>query len=295
MPLPDNVSQRLIQTRLLLDRDRVLAMNQQVSPPLMNPLPGTHPDHADLLRVAGGFVLGVVRVDRGPRPHGADPFAGLRPGVERPPGTWYVFGDVHDVDHLALSDDGSVWLVDGEPGGHWPDGTAYRRLADSLADFLRHDVFGARYHKLTEIPGDDWAETAPRLDELQPLVEYVRFEGIEATRRMTHPGLFALADGLAHSGRLAPEDRAWWRSHTSLVEERCPDPATFHPAVYDRRRHPEARVYYRSDALQLIDLARRFLDLLDRYAVGWREIRTYDPGRVLYADDVQVVAEPWRD
>lgn len=289
MPLPDDVVRRLIQARLLLDRDRDLAMTNLVAGPT-HPPDGSHPDHADLLEVAGGFILGVVRVADRPRLFGWDPFAALGLDHERPPGSWSVVGDVHDVDLLVLNeDDGSVWLVDGEPGGHWPDGTPYRRLADSLAGFLREHVFGPGYRELTEILDDDWADIASRLDELQPLVEYVRFEGTEPTRRRTRPDAMALAKGLAHSGRLTPEDRAWWGSHENLMNDASATPGN--PPI-DRTQHPDAQSFIRADAAHLLDLTRGCLDLLDRNDVGWREVRTYDPGRILYADAVQVVAEP---
>ncbi len=35
-----------------------------------------------------------------------------------------------------------------------------------------------------------------------------------------------------------------------------------------------------------------YLALLDRYDVAWVELRTTSPGRVTYADDVQIVAVP---
>ncbi|PUB19864.1 hypothetical protein C8K30_11933 [Promicromonospora sp. AC04] len=293
VPLPVTVAHRLIQLRHLLDRDAELAMNHQVGTPAAEPTPATHPDHAEVLRVAGGFVLGVVRLNDGPWLPDWDPFAGFSPGQHPPPGTWYVVGDVHDVDLLVLNeDDGSVWLVDGEPGGHWPDGTAYRRLSDDLATFLNDFVLGSRYHELSAIPGDDWAYVTDRLDELHPLMEYVRYEATEPTRRGTFPGVFALANGLAHSRRLTPEDWAWWRTHNDLMNDAYPDPASVDSSVYDRDRHPGARAFFRIDAHRLLDVTRGYLDLLDRYDVGWREIRTYDPGRILYVDDVQVVAEP---
>ncbi|MFD7307550.1 hypothetical protein [Promicromonospora sp. NPDC059942] len=294
MSLPETVARRLIQVRLLLDNDDSLAMNHQVLGPATVLPTGVHPDHADVLEVANGFVLGVVQLNDGPRPAGYDPFAGLAPGQNAPPGVWHVFGGMHDVDLLVVNeDDGSVWLVDGEPGGHWTDGTGFRRLTDDLATFLGDFVLGPRYRELTKIPDDGWADITDRIDELQPLVEYVRYEAREPNRRMSYPGVFALANGLAHSGRLSETDRAWWRTHNDLMNAAYVDPASVDPSVYDRNRHPYARAFFRADALELLDITRGYLDLLDRYGVGWRSVRTFDPGRILYADDSQVIAEPW--
>jgi hypothetical protein len=40
---------------------------------------------------------------------------------------------------------------------------------------------------------------------------YVRLEGATMTSRGAKPGVFALANGLAHSGELSTDDYAWWR------------------------------------------------------------------------------------
>jgi hypothetical protein len=66
------------------------------------------------------------------------------------------------------------------------------------------------------------------------------------------------------------------------------------PSAYDRDLHPGARAFFRADAHDLLRITRGYLDPLDRYDVGWREPRTHNPGHILHADDVQVVAEPWR-
>jgi hypothetical protein len=295
VPLPDPVVRRLVQSRLLLATDQHLAMNHQIWGPATEPPTTVHPDHADVLRAANGFVLGVVRLNDSPWLPDWNPFAELAPEQDPPPGTWYVVGEVADVGLLVLNeDDRSIWLVDDQPGGSWPNGTAYRRLAADLAAFLQDFVFGHRYRELSAFPRDDWADVVTRLDDLQPLVEYVRYEATEPTRRMTYASVFALANGLAHSGRLTPEDHSWWRTHNDFMNDAYPDPASVDPSVYDRDQHPGARAFFRTDARDLLDVTAGYLDLLDRYDVGWREIRTLDPGRIVYADAVQVVAEPWR-
>lgn len=295
MPLPDPVAHRLIQARHLLAGDPTLAIENQVWGPATEPPSTIHPDHAEVLRAANGFVLGAVRLNDGPWLPDWNPFAELAPEQASPPGAWYVVGDVADVGLLVLNeDDSSIWLVDQTPGGSWQDGTAYRRLTDNLATFLEDFVFGPRYGELSDTADDAWAAVIPRLNERQPLVEYVRYEATEPNRRMTYPGVFALANGLAHTKRLTPEDLTWWRTHNDLMNDAYPDPAATDPSVYDRDLHPGARAFFRADAHDLLRITRGYLDLLDRYDVGWRELRTYDPGRILYADDVQVVAEPWR-
>ena len=42
----------------------------------------------------------------------------------------------------------------------------------------------------------------------------------------------------------------------------------------------------------VLELTRGYLTLLDRYAIGWAEVRTDHPGRIVYEDPVQVIAVP---
>jgi hypothetical protein len=84
-------------------------------------------------------------------------------------------------------------------------------------------------------------------------------------------------------------------AHTQRPHERrLPRPRINGPERLRPRPAPRARAFFRADAHDLPRITRGHLDLLDRYDVGWRELRTYDPGHILYADDVQVVVEPWR-
>jgi hypothetical protein len=65
------------------------------------------------------------------------------------------------------------------------------------------------------------------------------------------------------------------------------------PECYDRTLNPGARAWFKSGASDQIELARAYLVLLDRYDVGWVELRTAAPGRIVYEDHVQVVAVPY--
>ncbi|MFI2753899.1 hypothetical protein ACGIF2_10735 [Cellulomonas sp. P22] len=121
---------------------------------------------------------------------------------------------------------------------------------------------------------------------------YVRFQSPAPNRRGHHSGLFALANGLARDGRLSDDDHTWWRAANARCEATYADPSSVDPSCYDPRTNPGARAWFRTDATHLVALARGYLDLLDRYGVAWEELRTDDPGLVVYADDVQVVAVP---
>jgi hypothetical protein len=56
---------------------------------------------------------------------------------------------------------------------------------------------------------------------------------------------------------------------------------------------PARGAWFRESATELLALAAGYLRLLDRYDVPWMELRTSSPGRIVYADEVQVVAVPF--
>jgi hypothetical protein len=123
-------------------------------------------------------------------------------------------------------------------------------------------------------------------------VELVRFESAEPNARGHHPGVFGLANGLARAGLLTAEEHAWWRRSNDWCDAAYRDPSTVDPTAYDRTVNPGAKAWFRTSAVELVDKAREYLILLDRHGVGWVERRTSAPGRIVYEDEVQVVAVP---
>jgi len=125
-------------------------------------------------------------------------------------------------------------------------------------------------------------------------LQFVRYRSAAPNQRGAYPGVFALVNGLATGGRLTAEDHVWWVATNAAGEELYADPSRVDPSCYDRELHPGAAAWFRSSATELLDLSSGYLDLLDRYAVPWHELRTDRPGRVVYSDEVQVVAVPFR-
>jgi hypothetical protein len=122
--------------------------------------------------------------------------------------------------------------------------------------------------------------------------EYVRFQSAAPNRHGTFPGVFALANGLRDEGRLSEEEMAWIAASNAHMNAAYADPSTVVADCYDRTLNPRARAWFRVDAVDLLGITREYLDLLDRHDVPWHELRTRTPGRIVYADDVQVVAVP---
>lgn len=126
----------------------------------------------------------------------------------------------------------------------------------------------------------------------QSEVVYVRFEAAMNSRGLT-PGVFALANELAHSGALDDEDYAWWRANNDWMNRAYIDPGCVDPTLFDREIHPHAQCWYKlsSETEHLLLRTRGYLYLLDRYGVSWRERRSSAPGTILYEDDYQIVID----
>lgn len=118
---------------------------------------------------------------------------------------------------------------------------------------------------------------------------YVRFESAVVNSHDHHTGIFALANGLARSGRLTPEDRAWWRMNNDWLNAAYPNPAEAVPTLFERSINPVATCWFKSSATCVLGRVPGYLDLLDRYNIAWRVRRSEHPGPLLYEDDVQVV------
>ena len=127
---------------------------------------------------------------------------------------------------------------------------------------------------------------------MRHVTEYVRFQSVVPNRRGRFPGVFALANGLARTGLLTQQDATWHRAANDRGNAMHTDPTTVTPDCYDPVLHPGARAWFRASATELLDMAKDYLDLLDRYGVGWVELRTASPGRITYEDTVQCIAVP---
>ena len=125
------------------------------------------------------------------------------------------------------------------------------------------------------------------------MATYCRFQSAVPNRHGRFPGVFAMANGLGRQGLLDPADHAWWEAENRRGDELYVDPSTVNPTCFDRELNPGARSWFRSSATGLIAMTQACLAMLDRYGVPWVELRSDSPGRVVYADEVQVVAVPY--
>ncbi|MFF2346994.1 hypothetical protein [Pseudarthrobacter sp. NPDC058119] len=96
--------------------------------------------------------------------------------------------------------------------------------------------------------------------------EFIRYQSAVPNRRGRCPGVFAMANGLGTEGLLNEADRQWLRIGNANASANYVDPTT---------------------------AAADCLDLLDRNDIPWTALRTRNPGRIVYEDEVQVVAVPY--
>lgn len=101
-----------------------------------------------------------------------------------------------------------------------------------------------------------------------------------------------MVNGLAAAGLLSLEDRRWLDAANDQANAAYPDPSTIRPGCYDPVANPGARSWFKVEASALLSMTGTHLSILDRYGVAWVELRTSHPGRIVYDDEVQVVAVP---
>ena len=123
-------------------------------------------------------------------------------------------------------------------------------------------------------------------------MRYLRYQGASPNARGRHPGIFALANGLAHAGTLSAGEHAWWAAANAWYDAAYPDPGLSDPTLFDRCIHPAVSCWFKASATDLLAQVPGYLALLERYGVAWQRVDSEDPGRVLYDDAHQVVVAP---
>ncbi|WP_120002844.1 hypothetical protein [Nesterenkonia muleiensis] len=119
---------------------------------------------------------------------------------------------------------------------------------------------------------------------------YIRWQAAQPNRHGHKPGVFALVNGLAKSGRLSDQDWAWWRASNDWYNGAYTNPADVDPDVFNSTVHPGAAAYFKLSAAHLLERVPGYLNLLDKHGVAHECLRTSAPGRIVYEDQVQIVA-----
>ncbi|MGZ4540728.1 MAG: hypothetical protein ACXVXS_16550 [Blastococcus sp.] len=78
---------------------------------------------------------------------------------------------------------------------------------------------------------------------------------------------------------------AWFDRHLVL-------PTDVDPTVYDHDLNPGAVAWFRATALTCLERVPGYLAILDAHGIPWERVEAHHAGRVVYEDDLQVVAVP---
>lgn len=86
----------------------------------------------------------------------------------------------------------------------------------------------------------------------------------------------------AYEHELYEEVRVWFREHLKK------------PKRFSRAHHSFAVCWFKDTAVEHLAQARQFVYLLEEHGTLVRQLTTHRPGYVVYEDDFQVAAEPFR-
>ncbi|MFF8807576.1 hypothetical protein [Streptomyces omiyaensis] len=124
-------------------------------------------------------------------------------------------------------------------------------------------------------------------------VPYVRFQSPHRNSRGHFTGVFGLVNNLAREGRLSDEEESFRLRNNRWYDAAYTDPSTVNPHVYDDGINPGAAAWFKPSATHLLARVPGYLDILSAHGVDCLALRSADPGRVVYEDDVQVVVVPY--
>ncbi|MEU3730720.1 hypothetical protein ACH4MG_12420 [Streptomyces sp. NPDC017454] len=130
-------------------------------------------------------------------------------------------------------------------------------------------------------------------DSDRATVLYVRFQSPHRNSRGHFTGVFGLVNNLARTGRLSDEQESFRRSNNSWYDAAYTDPSTIDPDIYDHEVNPGAAAWFKPSATHLLARVPGYLEILSAHGVDCRALRSADPGRVVYEDDVQIVVVPY--
>ncbi|MEU5216554.1 hypothetical protein AB0G79_10195 [Streptomyces sp. NPDC020807] len=132
--------------------------------------------------------------------------------------------------------------------------------------------------------------TTDRVSEA--VVHYVRSQSPHRNARGVFTGVFGLVNNLAREGRLSDEQESFRRSNNSWYDAAYPDPSLVAPHVYDDAVNPGAAAWFKPSATHLLARVPGYLEILTAHGVAYESLRSADPGRIIYEDEVQVVVVP---
>jgi hypothetical protein len=115
--------------------------------------------------------------------------------------------------------------------------------------------------------------------------EYVRFRSSYPSFSGLRIGVFGLVNVLGRRGMLTPDEELFRRQNNDWYNAAYPE-----PDVYSSDTDPLAECWFKASSHELLNRVSGYLAILDAHSISWEEVRTTDPGTILYEDRWQVVA-----
>jgi hypothetical protein len=123
---------------------------------------------------------------------------------------------------------------------------------------------------------------------------YVRYQSPTPNARGAYTGVFGLVNSLARDGVLTADEERFRRTNNDWYDAAYTDPSTVDPTVYDRTINPLAAAWFLIGAADwLLGPLPGYLQILRDHGVPCVEVRSADPGRIIYSDDHQIVVVPY--
>ena len=117
--------------------------------------------------------------------------------------------------------------------------------------------------------------------------EFVRFRNARPNLDGFHVGIFGLVNVLGRHGMLTPDEERFRQENNAWYDAAYPT-----PPIYDKSIHPHAAAWFRTSASNLLAKVPGYLAILDAHNIAWEQLRSADPGQIIYADEVQAIAIP---
>ncbi len=108
-----------------------------------------------------------------------------------------------------------------------------------------------------------------------------------------HRGIFQAMFRLWRRGALAPHEEAWWAEIRAWLNTEFAEPDRL---ARSRRSGANACAisWFKATAAEQIARAREVAAILDGHSIATRMISSDRPGYIVYEDEFQVAAEPFR-
>lgn len=130
-----------------------------------------------------------------------------------------------------------------------------------------------------------------RLEQPLSARTYVRFAAPSVdSDSHQEEGVFAAAYRLRDSGSLSEYEREEIRGQLRWFEDRLPEPTSF-----ARASQKKGISWFKADAKECISRIWSIIAILKEHSLSIKKITTTQPGFVVYEDEFQIVAEPFRD